>query len=198
MTELSTHSFNFIISLAAVVNGLGIVRLLSSFAEYLRHRRTLEIKHYWVFNLFASLQLLVHILLWWSMWGIRGAPNFNFLIYLFLLSGPTLIYLATSVLIPDTTERSIDIKETYYSIRRSYFTLMSLTWLWAILLRPLLSGTLAPSTPIFLLFLILAVVSRITGNAKLHAAIAVLNWVLLLVFIGVFGMYLGWAGSLEK
>ncbi len=35
--ELDIRAFPFIISLAAVINGLGIVRLLSTFAEFLRH-----------------------------------------------------------------------------------------------------------------------------------------------------------------
>ena len=93
MFELTTQSFTFVISLAAVINGLGIVRLLSALAEYLRKRERLEIHHYWVFSLFVSMQLLVHVLLWWSLWGIQGASTFNFLVYLFVLSSPTLIYL---------------------------------------------------------------------------------------------------------
>jgi len=191
MLELSTQSFTFVISLAAVVNGLGIVRLLSSFAEYLRRRNKLEIRHYWVYSLFACLQLLVHIMLWWSLWGIHDGPAFNFLFYLFLLSGPTLIYLATSVLMPDAAERTLDLKEEYFGVRRSYFSLMSMTWLWAILIRPLLNGTFAPSTPIFVLFLILALILRFTGNSRVHAALAILHWILLLVFIGTFGLHLG-------
>ena len=191
MVELSAHSFTFVVSLAAVINGLGIVRLLSSFAEYLRRQHTLEIKHYWVFSLFVGLQLMVHILLWWSLWGIREAPAFNFLFYLFLLSGPTLIYLATSVLIPDVTDHRLDLREVYFGVRRSYFSLMSLTWLWAVLTRPLLHGSMSPSTPIFFLFLIFALVLRFSGNSRVHAVLAVLHWVLLLVFISAFGLYLG-------
>ena len=191
MMELSTQSFTFVISLAAVVNGLGIVRLLSSFAEYLRRRQDFEIQHYWVFSLFACLQLLVHVLLWWSFWGIRQAPPFNFLFYIFLLSGPTFVYLATSVLMPDVSGRTFDLKQVYFAVRRSYFTLMSLTWLWAILIRPLLDGTVAPSTPIFALFLICALVLRFTHNARVHVVMAVFHWLLMMVFIGMFGMHLG-------
>jgi hypothetical protein len=189
--EMSYQSFTFVISLAAVVNGLGIVRLLSSLAEYLRHRHKLEITHYWVFSLFIAVQLLVHILLWWSLWGMRGATSFNFLMYLFLLSGPTLIYLATSVLVPDVTDSRIDLREVYFSVRRSYFTLMSLTWLWAILIRPVLEGRLAPSTSIFGLFLLSALVLRLTGNPKAHAALALAHLALLVAFVGFFGMQLG-------
>ena len=42
-------AFTIVISLVAVINGLGIVRLLSSFAEYLRRRRNLDVSHFWVY-----------------------------------------------------------------------------------------------------------------------------------------------------
>jgi hypothetical protein len=61
--ELNYPAFAFIISLAAVVNGLGIVRWIAGFAEYLRQRNSLQVKHYWVFNLWAAAQFLLHILL---------------------------------------------------------------------------------------------------------------------------------------
>jgi len=48
--ELDIRAFPFIISLAAVINGLGIVRLLGTFAELLRKRHTLQIRNYWVYN----------------------------------------------------------------------------------------------------------------------------------------------------
>jgi small neutral amino acid transporter SnatA (MarC family) len=54
--ELNLSAFVFIITLAAVINALGIVRLLASFAEYLRHQSNLEIVHYWVFNLVVIVE----------------------------------------------------------------------------------------------------------------------------------------------
>ncbi len=196
--EAFTSSFTFLVSLAAVINGLGIVRLLSSFSEYFRRRHALEVRHYWVFSLFVALQLLIHVLLWWSFWGIREAPTFNFLIYLYLLSGPTLLYLATSLLIPDSVERTIDLRKAYFRIHRSYFTVMSLAWLWAILVRPLMNGNLAPTAPFFALFLTAALVLRFTANPRVHATLAVFHWVLLLVYVGMFGMQLGSDAELMK
>ena len=65
--ELDFRAFAFIITLAAVVNGLGIVRLLASFAEYLRHRAKMKIASYWVFNAWVGFQFLLHILMWRSL-----------------------------------------------------------------------------------------------------------------------------------
>ena len=57
-TSLDIRAFAYIVTLAAVVNGLGIVRWLSAFAEYLRRKQSLSIQHYWIFNLLASYQFL--------------------------------------------------------------------------------------------------------------------------------------------
>jgi len=53
-SALDFRAFAFIITLAAVVNGLGIVRWLTALSEYLRQRQSLDIQHYWVYNLLAA------------------------------------------------------------------------------------------------------------------------------------------------
>ena len=110
--ELDIRAFTFIISLAAVINGLGIVRLLGSVAEYLRQKDSLQVQHYWVYNLLAVFQFLVHVLLWWSIWGVREEA-FNLVRYLYLLAGPILLFLGTSVLVPDVDEKTIDVRSIY-------------------------------------------------------------------------------------
>ena len=112
--ELDYRSFAFIITLAAVINGLGIVRWLTSFAEYLRNRGSLDIKHYWVYNLTAGFQFMFHVLMWWSLWGTHGSGAFNFLTYLYLLTGPVLLLLGTSLRVPDHSENSADLRAHYF------------------------------------------------------------------------------------
>ena len=80
-TALDFRAFAFIITLAAVVNGLGIVRWLTGLSEYMAQRDTLNIRHYWVFNLLAAHQFLLHVLLWWMLWNVRDAANLNFLAF---------------------------------------------------------------------------------------------------------------------
>ena len=53
-TPLDFRAFAFIITLAAVVNGLGIVRWLSALAEYLRQQSSLDVQRYWVYNLLVA------------------------------------------------------------------------------------------------------------------------------------------------
>ena len=188
-TELA--SFAFIITLAAVVNGLGIVRWLTGLSEYMRQRQKLHIKPYWVFILIAGFQFLLHILMWWSLWGVRGAGEINFLVYVYLLAGPIFLYLGTSVLAPDIVEGSVDMKSHYSAARSTYSTVLALLWLWAIFLSPVLRGEFSPTLPVFLAFLAAAVIQRLFPHPRAQAGVAAANWILLVLFIGLYSMQLG-------
>ena len=183
-------SFAFIITLAAVVNGLGIVRWLTGLAEYLRRKSSLRVKHYWVYSLNAAFQFLLHILMWWSLWGVRAAAEINFLMYVYLLAGPVLLYLGTSVLAPDIAD-DVDMRQHYDRVRKTYSSILALLWLWAIMMGLVLRGEFAPTAPLYALFLTAAVMQRIVFKPGIQALVAVLNWLLVIAFIGLYAMQLG-------
>jgi hypothetical protein len=145
----------------------------------------------WVFSLFAGFQFLLHILMWWSLWGVRGATDINFLMYVYLLAGPVLLYLGTSILAPDTGNGSLDMRTHYGDARRTYSTVLALMWLWAILMGLVLRGEFAPTMPIYAVFLTSAVIQRVTGNDLAQALLAVFNWLLLVYFVAAYAMQLG-------
>jgi hypothetical protein len=189
--QIDASSFVFIISLAAVVNGLGIVRWLNGLTEYFRLRDRLSVKFYSVFLALAGFQFLLHVLFWWSLWSIRGTTTINFLSYLYLLLGPVLLFVATATLSPEAEDNQIDLRAHYQKVRRVYATVLILAWLWAIFLGPVLRGFVAPTTPFFLAFLAIAVVQRIADHPVAQVAVALLNWSVLVVFIVLFHMQLG-------
>ena len=188
---VDSASFVFIISLAAVVNGLGIVRWLSGFAEYVRRRSALNVTHYWVFSLFASFQFILHVLFWWSLWSIRGSATIDFLSYLYLLSGPVLLFLGTAILSPPVDVDDLNLRTHYYDARSDYSTILSLAWLWAIFLSPVVRGTFVPTAVFFALFMLAALVARLTEKPAVNAVVAIFNWMLLVVFIAQHQIQLG-------
>ena len=192
--DIGHRAFIFIITLAAVINGLGLVRLLSAFAEYLRNQKHIEVVSYWVFDLWGLSQLLLHILLWWSLWNLHDAAVLNFGTYLYLLTGPAILYLGTSLLVPDLVDKRIDLRAHYFSVRAAFFTTMGLFWLWGLFSWPVLKGMIAPTTSIVAANFCIAMILRFTDNAKVHAALVIAVWAILIVFIAVFGMRLGGVG----
>lgn len=196
--DLDFRAFAFIMTLAAVINGLGIVRLLAGLAEYLRFQSKSEIAHYWVCSLWMALQFLMHILIWWTLWNARSTEAFTFLHYLYVLTGPLVLFLATSLIIPDVDDNSVDVYKHYYAVRKSYFTVVSIFWLWAIFLFPVLAGQFAPTIPFLCAFLALTVTLRFTVNRKVHALASVSIWALVVFYIAAFAMQLGAVGEAVK
>jgi hypothetical protein len=190
---VDSTSFVFIISLAAVVNGLGIVRWLTGFTEFMRRRPSLQISHYWVFTLSAAFQFLLHIVFWWSLWNIRGTATINFLSYLYLLSGPIFLFVGTAMLSPDFEGDEIDLKAHYFQVRPIYSSILALAWAWALFTSPVLRGEFAPHSPVFAAFLLIAIVRRATANPLVHSIAAAANWIMLAVFVGIYQMQLGGA-----
>ncbi len=188
---IDAASFVFIVTLAGVVNGLGIVRWLTGFTEYLRRRSSSRVPLYWVFTLTACFQFLLHILFWWSLWGMRGSATINFLSYLYLLSGPILLFVATALLIPGIDDDELDVREHYFSVRPQYSTILILLWLWSLFTAPLFRGDFAPTAPIFALFLANAIVMRVTSNPTVHGISAIINWLLFAATIGLFFLQMG-------
>ena len=187
---INFRAFAFIITLAAVINGLGMVRWLTVFAEYLRRKPSLDIKHYWVYTLLAGYQFLLHILLWWTLWNTRDADIFNFLTYLYLLTGPILLYLGTSLLAPDVDD-GVDVKVHLSEVRVAYANVLVLVWIWAIVSGLVIRDTLAPTALFVTLFLAVSLVLRATSNPRVHAIVAIVNWVLLILFVSLYAMPLG-------
>ena len=184
-------AFAFIITLAAVVNGLGIVRWVGGFAEFLQRKNSVEISYYWVYVLAAGFQFVLHVLLWWSLWTIRGFGSINFLTYLYLLSGPILLFLGTAVLAPNLAEDTVDLKKHFDSVRPTYANILILVWLWATLISLIFLGSFSPRASMYAVFLAVAVLQRVTANSTMQGVVALTNWVLLGVFIALHGMQLG-------
>ena len=183
-------SFNFIGTLAAVINGLGIVRWLNSFAEYLKKRDSMSVEHSWVFAAAALFQFILHILLWWSLWSVRGG-SLNFLSYLYMLVGPILLFIGSAFLAPEIKGDRLNLRQHYSDTRSVYANVLSLVWLWAIFASPVFRGHFAEQVPVILMFLAVALVLRISASGLVHRIAVVLNWIILLIFVLAFAIELG-------
>ena len=89
----------------------------------------------------------------------------------------------------------IDLEASYFDVRRTCFTTMSLVWLWSILLKPVLGGELASTWPWFAAFIAMSLVLRFSDHKAAHGVIVIAQWLLLAGFILLFRMELGGAPS---
>ena len=194
--KLTQDVWGFVIALAAVINGLGIVRLIAALGDYVKKHASLEVTHYWPYGMTALFQLLLHILLWWSILGLKAAGQITFLGYLYLLLGPTLLFLATTLLLPDVSSSEIDLKAEYRQARKAYYSILFGFWMWVIFLWPVFGYPFAPTVKFALIWLAIAVTLRISENDKVHTALAAANFMLFATLVALYAMQLGKVGQI--
>jgi hypothetical protein len=194
--DIDQGLFTFIIALAAVINGLGIVRIVGGLGDYIRRRESIKISNYWVYLMLVLFQLLAHVLIWWSLVGLRNIDSINFLQYLYLLLGPTLLFLATSVLIPDVTNNFVDLRTEYGRFRKPYYSIQTVFWAWVMAIWPVFGYPMAPSWKFAACWMVIMIILRATENPIVHAVLVSAAWLLLIAFIGIYALQLGYMSQL--
>lgn len=193
--ESVTGAWKFVLALVAVINGLGVIRLLAGLADYLKNHEALNFKHYWVYTLLLVFQLLIHLLVWWSIIGLYQLGNINFLSYLYLLIGPTFLYLGTNFMVPDCKAESLNLRSEYYRIRKTYFSLLTAFYIWAIFIWPAFGHSFAPTLPLLIVFFLIALTGSITDRPKIHATLIIANYAVYLAFVLFFATHIGELGK---
>ena len=193
--EMTSGIFMFIVALAAVVNGLGIVRIVGGLGEFIRRRESLNVNFYWVHSALVLYQLLAHVLLWWSFIGLREVASINFLQYGFLLVGPVVLFLATSLLIPDFDDDTVDLRAAYWRSSKSYYTILMVFWPWVISIWPVFGYPLAPTWKFAACWMACMAILRFTRNEMVHGVLVSAVWLLMIAFIGIYAMQLGGVAS---
>ena len=194
MTEV-TAIWPVIIALAAVVNGMGLVRIIGGLGEFVKQRKTVTVEPFWPFYLLTLCQLMAHLLLWWSILGMRSIAQINFLIYLYLLVGPTLLFLCTSLMVPEIEDSKVNLKASFLESRSVFFAISTLFWGWALCFMPFFIGQIAPTAPIFVGFILCSLALWWSDNTTIIKLGVVGYAVLYVVFIALYGMEFGSVAS---
>jgi len=117
--------FSYLSVLISIILALGMTRVLAGVGEMLqaRSRRRLYWVHaVWVTNLFLYL-----VVAWWIFYRWRNQQPWTFLLFIFVLISPTILYLASIVLFPPESalDQFVDYKAHYYANHRAFFFLFS-------------------------------------------------------------------------
>jgi uncharacterized membrane protein len=99
-----------------------MTRVLAGVGEMLQarsHRRIYWVHTIWIINLFLYL-----VIAWWIFYRWRNQQPWTFLLFIFVIISPTILYLASLLLFPreSDVDLAIDYKTHYYAtIARSSF-----------------------------------------------------------------------------
>jgi hypothetical protein len=119
-------AFEYLSVLISIILALGMTRVLAGVGEMLqarRHRRIYWVHVIWIVNLFIYL-----VVAWWIFYRWRNQQKWTFLLFVFVLISPTILYLASMLLFPreSSVDELVDYKTHYYANHRAFFVIFSL------------------------------------------------------------------------
>ncbi len=169
-----------------MVLSIGIGNLLMALPPLLDGRRRLGIAR--VHLAWLILLLLMHLNLFWQVLFILDQEEWDFAGFLYAVTGPILLLLATSVLLPDPARPVDDPTASYLEASRPAFGLLSLVMAWLVGMDLLFGGGLHGASIWNLAALVLLAALALSSSGRLHAAGAALAWALLLSLLGSRGL----------
>jgi hypothetical protein len=178
--------FEYVSVFISIIVALGITQLLLGIAKLIEKPSDQRI--YWVHMVWAAGLFLVLLLFWWAEFRLVTVEEWTFYSYGILALYATVLFLVSAVLFPSGSYDGIDFEERFFA-RRKWFFGLNLTWLAIDQLDTLLKGfdhyrnlgldflfTVALAASLFSAGLI-------SQNRKLHGAIAVIAFLLLVRWI---------------
>jgi hypothetical protein len=119
------RAFEYAIGVFAVLIGLAIADIATSFHRLLRSRSAVI----WdpLALSAAAYALCMAVYMWFDLWGVRDvATSRNFLFYLLLFSELFVLFLVAASSLPDEAETLTDLREFYSANRRKFWFLVVL------------------------------------------------------------------------
>lgn len=163
-----------------LILGIGIATILASLAALLH-----DVKKNPPDVLLVSwllLILLAHFNLFWHTVDLLAVEEWWFSGFLYIVTGPILIFFATSLMAPDPGEaHSIDQRGHYFAVSRRFFVVLGLLQLWIFGADTWLGSGADPLETVNLaVTLVLVLVLALSSSQRMHLAGVGLAWVLFL------------------
>jgi hypothetical protein len=119
-------AFEYLSVLISIILALGMTRVLGGVGEMLQARSARRI--YWVHAVWIINLFLYLVIAWWIFYRWRNQQPWTFLLFVFVLVSPTIMYLASLLLFPreGDVDLAVDYKTHYYANHRAFFILFAL------------------------------------------------------------------------
>jgi hypothetical protein len=180
--------FSYLVVLTSIILGLGVTRLVGGLGYLMQRRR--RKRPYWVHMLWMVNLLLAMAIVWWVAYRWRSNEHWTFLLFIWLLLLPTILYLISSFLFPDQDDEPVrDWQAYFYDNHRDIFLLYALIFPIDIV-DTLLKGMahFKAQGPLYVatmgLWFVLCLVAAFTKRKMFHASFAVVFLIYNLLFVG--------------
>ena len=128
--------FEYLMVMVSIILGLSITQVLRGLSKIARSpRRSVAATLYGVF-LFA-----LHVQTWWALWDLSVVPEWNFLLFILLISIPSILFATTETLFPMATTAETDWNAHYEAVRKLFLSVLALWTTLALLETRIFLGT---------------------------------------------------------
>ncbi len=174
-------AFSYLSVLLSIILGLGIAHILGAVGRLIRQRE--QVTGYWPAWIWAGVLLLIHVQMWWSMFGLRDRAEWTFAGFGILLLQPLSLYVAAALVLPTEDADGLDLRSHYWRQARWFFGVLFSVTLISLLKEWVLEGGLphAMNLAFHLVFLVGTALAAMLRSPRLHelnAAFAVAFFVL--------------------
>jgi len=186
--------FEFVSVIIAVVLALCLGQLLLGVSGLVKAR--IRVGVFLPHTIWIGLLFLLVLQHWWAQWDFRGV-DWTYPSFLYAVLGPTLLFLAVSLLIPETSgDAPIDLRGHFMGVRRLFMLVMLafvlVTWFDGLLIQG--QSALGQIGWLHLGWVGVALVGLLTENSRANL-VAALAGVALLVFATTIRFFPGALGQ---
>lgn len=180
------ETFDYISVMISIVLGLGIANILNTIGILIRNKgKVIHSSTYYMHCLFVILLLFQA---WWTVFGYKDYPEWDFFFYLFVLTMISMFYLLTEVFKVKEDLEVINLESVFLNNKTQYFLIFIASNVGGALIQSIVTNSsIFTKMNVFRGLLILisfwGVYSR---NPKVHKLIA---FVFLLIYIAVIIVY---------
>ncbi|MDJ0853045.1 MAG: hypothetical protein QNK04_32135 [Myxococcota bacterium] len=128
---LDLGAFKHVVVPVGVIIGLGVARIVMLVSQYVQKRE--RVRFSVIHAVWTILLFLLFVGMWWISWGLRyvEAERWSFYTLLYLLAGPSLVYLPSMLLLPEVPdERDLDLGNLLEQAGRPVFLCLFGCVLW--------------------------------------------------------------------
>jgi hypothetical protein len=122
--NMTLDPFAYLSVLVSIVLGLGITQLLKGFSRWLELRKAFG--EFGPTIAWATFLLLMHFQTWWSMYGMRGYADWNFMQFLMVLLQPIVLFLLAVLVFPSPSSPHQTLRDHFFHQRRFFALFLTL------------------------------------------------------------------------
>jgi hypothetical protein len=179
-------AFDYLAVLLSIVLGLGITQMLTGFAALVRARDRARI--YWPALMQMAAVFLIHVQVWWVLFGLRGIAHWTFAQFLVVLMQPVTVYMMAAFITPDFPGAGeVDLRAAYFREARWFFGALVATLLVSLSKSLVLYGALPPTADLIghAVFLAAALVGMVSRSDRVHKILAPVSLLMYTAYIAL-------------